>query len=112
MDALISEAELVGDEESALSKIIRAFSPQGGVIEKIKCHLKSTELVFLVRPANNGRTKKMLREACEKITLECGTHEKAKEMKAVFEECRVAKDPIQRILVDLECGENKPSFRI
>ena len=103
LDVLTPEAELIGDEESSLTKLIRHFIPRDRVTEKIKCHLKATELVVLLRPANNGSTKKMPREACEKVILQCGTHENAKEMKAVFEEWRVAEDPIRGMLDDREC---------
>ena len=50
------------------------------------CHAKSTELCFLLKPAGSDIAKKVPQEACERVLLECGTHENAREMKTVFEE--------------------------
>ena len=66
------------------------------------CHLTSTKLCFLLRPANSGSTHRVPQEACEKAILECGSHENAKDMKIIFEEWRAAKNPIQRILGGIE----------
>ena len=89
------EVELVSNEVPPLSRIIGALLPVSRAIEKIMCPSGSTKLCFLLRPANHGSTHRVKRKACEKVWYECGTHDYARDMKVIFEEWRVAKDPIQ-----------------
>ena len=91
------EVELVSDEVSPLARIIRALLPGSRAIEKIMCPSRSTKLCFFLRPANHGSTNRVKRKACEKVWYECGTHDYARDMKVIFEEWRVAEDPIQAI---------------
>ena len=88
------------EEDSPLSAIIGTFISEDRVIEKIMCHLKSTKLCFLLRPASNCTAEKVKPKHCEKVILECGWHENAIDTKTVFEEWRVADDPVRRILAD------------
>ena len=100
VDLSTSEVKLDSEEDPPLSAIIGTFISEDRVIEKIVCHLKSTKLCFLLRPASSCIAGKVKQKYCEKVILECGSHENAIDMKTVFEEWQVTNDPVRRILAD------------